>query len=124
MIKLLFKIIHFESDEDHSKNIHNTFLFIWIVLSIIGFVLVYLLFTLLELRNRMLDYFLVTTGLLVSVVLYYLIRIKQAKSFVERGWDKNYFDYGILNRLLKPLIVLLIIFSIVLISKGLLMVLI
>jgi hypothetical protein len=122
MIRLLYKIIHFEGDVDHSKNIGNTFLFIWIVLSSLSLAFVYLIFTILELRNGVLDYALLATGLFASIVLYYLIRIKQAKSFVEKGWDRDFFDFGKSNRFLKPLVVLLIFTFITVLFKGILII--
>ena len=113
MIRFIYKLIHFEGSIDHRENVMKSFLFIWIFVSIIQFVFLYLLYIRFTERNTSFDYTFLLIAILTSVLLYYLIRVRQVKIFFDKGIDKEYFDFGKYNGILKPTFVFLIVGSIV-----------
>jgi undecaprenyl pyrophosphate phosphatase UppP len=118
MIRFIYKIVHFETSLDHKDDVMKSFLFIWIFASIIPFVLLYLMYNKFIERSIYLDYALVLMAILISILLYYAIRIRQAKTFIERGLDREYYDFGRYNTILKTLAILAILGLIILLGRA------
>jgi hypothetical protein len=104
MVKLLYKIIHYELSPDHKDNVLRSFYFIWAIITTLPVIAIYVLFRNYSfgesLFNELLFY-----GIEITVICftYYLIVIREAKLFIETPVGIEYFDFGKFNGILKIL---------------------
>lgn len=117
MIKLLFKILHFESTPNHKNNVGNTFLFIWIFSSIIQYIIFYKICLIFKIQVQLHDYYFLLGTLLISFTTYYIIYFRILINFERKGLDKEFYDFGKLNKIIKPTILCLFLIIIVFLGR-------
>lgn len=117
MIKLLYKIIHYEPSPDHKDNVMRSFHFILALTSILPILLLYIVYMKIPITHIAKDFVFCGIGIAILGSTYYLIVVRQAKVFTETTIGRQYYDFGKFNTLLKTLAFLLLVGLVILIGR-------
>lgn len=117
MIRLLFKVIHYEPSPDHKDNVMRSFNLIWILLSTLPAGLIYLIYKRTPEKNEAAELLFFASEILVIGLIYYIIVTRKSKVFIESEVGTHYFKFGKFTNVLKPLVLLMTLGVIIILGR-------
>lgn len=107
MLRLLYKLLHFEGRPDHVENVKTSFVLIWLFIATFIYVLMSMFYVKIFERSIELKSPIFLTEVMVCAFLYYWIAVRYPIIFLRKGWDREYYNFGKYSDYIKPLFFLL-----------------
>lgn len=106
MIKLLYKIIHYEPSVDHKDNVKRSFYLIWGMISSVPGMVIYIYYNSIPDKTLLSDIIFFGIEILVLGLIYYMLVVRTAKLYIETNIGFEFYDFGKLNHILKTIVFL------------------
>jgi hypothetical protein len=116
MIKILFKIIHYEPTLDHKSNVERTFGLINVIIVLLPIGFLYLIYKDMSVKGLYTDLVFLAIEAATAGLIYFPIK-KASKPYVETNVGFEYYNFGKYNTILKTLAFLLLVGFIILIGR-------
>jgi len=114
LIKLIYRILHFEAWLDHDESVNKTFYLITLIFASISGLCIHGLFVFFG-ANIKWKFAYILALLFACVLSYFFITVRLQKEFIKNGFDKYYYNFGRYNTLVKP-ILFMFLFAVIVVS--------